>query len=257
MFSKITILLKSRLEIETRIIEEIRKASQGSDIKIISFENIKKSDLDSSNLIITLGGDGTFVKAANLAGDTPILGINAEPNKSEGALTSINITETEKLKEILSGNFRTIHRQRAKVTLNSRVLDELALNEVYIGSLSQFHSSRYKIKFKGNEEEHRSSGVIISTGTGSPAWFYSAGGKIFAHDEEKLGFIVREPYFGKRLFNPKMLSGEIKKGEKITLESEKDFGGILAINDSTFSFNKGDIAEIELSDKPLKVIIPK
>ncbi len=257
MFNRIAILLKNDIKMESKIIEYIKKISNNSEVKIISFNDLKKDSLEDSDLIITLGGDGTFVKAANLIEDSLILGINAEPHKSEGALTSLDIKELEKLKEIFAGNFDTINRHRARIKLNRKILDEYASNEVYVGASSQFHSSRYTIKFNGFEEEHRSSGVIVSTGTGSPAWFYSAGGKIFDHDEEKLGFIVREPYFGKRIFTPKLLNGYILKGEKIVLESRRDFGGIVAINDSIYDFNKGDIVEIEISDKPLRVIIPK
>lgn len=253
-FKKIIILLKKGLKVEAKVIEDIQRMSNSSEVKIIAFNDLKKSDLIESDLIITLGGDGTFVKAANLIENSFILGINASPKNSEGALTSLEIQEIHKLKEVFKGNFEVIHRHRAKVKLNGTILEEHAINEVYVGAASQFHSSRYKIKFKDMEEEHRSSGVIISTGTGSSAWFYSAGGKVFNHDEEKLGFIVREPYFGKRIFTPKILNGHIGKGDKIILESKRESGGIVAINDSIYNFNEGDIVEIELSDKPLKTI---
>ncbi len=256
MFKKIIIFPKKGLNVEKDFLEEIKKTSN-AEVKIICFDDLNKSIVKNADLIITIGGDGTFVRAANLIEESYILGINAEPKKSEGALTSIKINEIEKLHEILLGKFEVVKRQRVKIKLNGRILDEHALNEVYIGAASQFHSSRYKIKFKDDEEEHRSSGVIISTGTGSPAWYYSAGGEIFGHEEEKLEFIIREPYFGKRIFTPKILRGEIKKGEKIIIKSKRHIGGIVAINDSTYDFNEGDVVEVELSDKPLFVLKPK
>ncbi len=256
MFKKILVLLKKGLKAESKIVEYIKNNSN-SEVIVVLFDNLNKNSLKNIDLIITIGGDGTFVKAGNLVEDSAILGINSEPDRSEGALTSIDVEDYKKLKDVLSGKFDINYRHRAKIKLNGKILDEHALNEVYIGSNSQFHTSRYKIRFNGSEEEHRSSGLIISTGTGSPAWFYSAGGKIFNHDEEKLGFIVREPYFGKRVFKPKIINGDIVKGEKITIESTRQFGGIIAINDATYHFNEGDVVEVELSDKPLKVIIPK
>ncbi len=255
-FKKIIILLKNGLELDSDVIDFIHDNAKGSDVRIIAFNDLKKEDLDA-DLIITLGGDGTFVRAANLIEDSLILGINANPDESEGALTSINIEDLDKLKEILKGKFDIVIKHRAVVKLNGKLLNEYAINEVYLGALSQFHSSRYKIRYNGDEEEHRSSGVIVSTGTGSKAWYVSAGGKPFMHDEEKLAFVVREPYVGERIFKPKILNGDILKGEKIIIESKRDFGGILAINDSTYDFNIGDVAEIELSDKPLKVVVAK
>jgi NAD kinase len=254
MFKKIILLMKTGLKIDAKLIENIEELSGQKDMKIIAFNDLKKEDLKESDLIITLGGDGTFVKAANLVENSPILGINVESHKSEGALTDLELKDIEKLKDLFSGKYSIQTRQRAKVKLNGKFIDEHALNEVYVGATSQFHSSRYKIKFKGNEEEHRSSGVIVSTGTGSPAWFYSAGGKIFSPEEDKLSFIVREPYRGKRIFIPKIIKGDLNNGEKLIIESTRDFGGIIAINDATYDFNTGSVVEIELSDKPLKAI---
>ncbi len=253
-FKKIIILLKKGCEIDSATIDKIFHMSKGAQIKVLAFDETRKEEFDGFDLVITIGGDGTFVKAGNLIEDAFIIGINSKPDKSEGALTELTIDEIDRLKNIFDGDFDVALRQRAKVRLNGKVLDEHALNEVYVGAISQFHSSRYVIKFRGHEEEHRSSGVIVSTGTGSPAWFYSAGGEVFHHGEEKLSFVVREPYFGKRVFVPKIIRGDIKKGEKLVIESKRDSGGIIAINDSVYDFNDGDAAEIELSDKPLKVI---
>ncbi|MCR4327501.1 MAG: hypothetical protein NUV46_02885 [Nanoarchaeota archaeon] len=254
MFKKITLLLKKDCEIEAKAFEEVHKTFIDSIVKIISFDNLKKEDLLDSDLVITIGGDGTFVKAGNLIEDSLIIGINSNPQTSEGALTEINIDELQKLSEISKGNFEILKRDRARVRLNGMVIDEHAINEVYVGAFSQFHSSRYIIKFNDNEEEHRSSGVIVSTATGSPAWFYSAGGEKFNHSEEKLSFIVREPYYGERIFVPKILKGDLHRGERLILKSKRDSGGILAINEATYPFNEGDIVEIELSEKPLKVV---
>jgi len=254
MFNKIIFLIKQGLSISDEFKEKIKELVGERELSFIKFENFKGSDLSKVDLIITFGGDGTFIKATNMVEDIFALGINSDPKTSEGALTSLNFSEINKLKEIFSGNFEILMRQRAKVKLNGKFLKVFATNEIYVGAESQFHTSRYKINFNGNEEEHRSSGVIISTGTGSPAWFYSAGGEAFGANEEKLSFIVREPYFGKRVFKPVILKGDIKKGEKLVLESTRDFGGIIALNDLIYKFNKGDVVEIELFEKPLKVI---
>lgn len=256
MLNKIAIVLKNNLKNEKEIIGKLNSLIDKNKTKTFFVNDINKDELVGADLVITVGGDGTFVRTANLVEDSSILGINAEPEKSEGALIGITINELEKLRSVLSGGFDVSIYQRIKVTLNGKILPENALNEIYIGAVSQFYSSRYIIKFKGMLEEQRSSGLIISTGTGSPAWFYSAGGKIFKPEEKKLSFVVREPYFGKRVFVPTILNGDIRPGKKLIIESTRDFGGILAINEAVYSFNRGDTAEITLSDKPLRVIRP-
>lgn len=249
---------RTNLSIESeQYFNEIKKLLKDKNLLIVRYEELKKEHLNGKDLVIAYGGDGTFVRAGNLVKDSLILGINAEPQRSEGALTSINCNEIEALKEILNGNFKTIKRQRAKVLKNGIELNELALNEVYVGASLHINSSRYVLKFKGIEDEQRSSGVIITTGTGSAAWYKSAGGKEFSHEEEKLAFLVREPYFGKRIFIPKILQGDVLPKEKLIIEGKRDSGGIIAINYEVYDFNKGDIAEISLSENPLNVVVKK
>lgn len=243
-------LSKKHLEALERIKSTIEKnhickTARDSDLQQNCFDNI--------DLVITAGGDGTFIRASHFIKDIPILGINSEPETSEGALTSINEDQLEILDEILNGKYKKIMRQRAKIKRNSILLDNLALNEVYIGSLNQFHTSRYTIKFKG-EEEQRSSGILVSTGSGSTAWFKSAGGKLFSPEAKELNFLVREPYFG-RIFKPKILKGIIKNNEKIIIESKRYNGGIIAIDsDLTFDFNFSDKVEISLAENPLNIL---
>lgn len=254
-FQNIVLIYKNNLHNHLfEKIDKIKKNFSGANFLAVDYLSIKKGLLKNADLVLTLGGDGTFVKAAHLVENSLILGINSNPGTSEGVLTSININEIDKLKNLNEDKFEIVERQRADVILNNNLLDEKAVNEVYVGTSSQFHTSRYKIKFKGVEEEQRSSGIIVCTGTGSEAWFLSAGGKPFHYKEKKLCFIIREPYFGKRIFSPTLLNGEIFEKEKLIVESTRKFGGIIAINDSVYDFNTGDVLEIKISDKPLRVI---
>ena len=93
----------------------------------------------------------------------------------------------------------------------------------------------------------------IVTSSGSNAWYKSAGGKPFP-EQDILKFLVREPFSG-RIFKPKILVGEIKPREKISFESKRYAGGVIALDsDAVYEFNNNDKAEIQLSDKPLNVI---
>jgi NAD+ kinase len=259
MFSSILIVCKSCINGESaplRVVEKVKEILKDKKVSLIKLSELKKSDISNKDLIITIGGDGTFLKVSHFLNEQPILGINSEPEKSEGALTSMKESEIDKLKEILQGRFRTIQRQRAAVKINNTLIDEHALNDVYAGASNQFHTSRYVINFKGNKEEQRSSGVLIVTGSGSTAWYKSAHGKPFSHDEKKLKFKIREPYFG-NLFKPKILDGELAEGEKMLLESRRHEGGVIAIDSNkTYQFNFGDTAEIELSKCHLNTIAP-
>ncbi len=236
-------------------VEKVKMMVQDRLLRSISLREVSKEHLRGADLIITLGGDGTFIKSSSLITDnTPILGINSEPETSEGMLTSILDHELETLGLILRGKYTPLERERARIKYNGTFLPELALNEVYIGTDSQFHTSRYSLTWKGKKEEQRSSGVLVVTCSGSHAWYKSAGGIPFSATN-KLSFLVREPYSGKRVFRPNLLQGEIHGEEVISIESRRLDGGILAIDAlKTYPFNIGDHVEVSLSNNPLKVL---
>lgn len=236
---------------------DILKESK-NDFSCIKFSELHHDHFQDKDLVITIGGDGTFIRTTHfMRGDIPIIGINSEPETSEGALTTIKRDDVGHLKDILRGDYDVIKRLRARIIKNGELVRELALNEVYIGAASQFHTSRYVIKHKGLEEEHRSSGVLVVTGAGSTAWYKSAGGKPFNHDEERLRFLVREPFIS-RIFQPRLTQGEIGKDEIITFESKREDGGVISIDSwAIYDFNRGDRIEIRLSSQPLQVITNK
>jgi len=236
-------------QIKKLIIRDLNK-----NCRSVCARDLQDSCFENIDLVITAGGDGTFIRASHYLDKIPILGINSEPEFSEGALTNLKDTEFTRLKQILLGDYAVIKKQRIQIIRNNQLIKELALNEVYVGAENQFHTSRYIIETNNQKEEQRSSGVLIATSSGSNGWYKSAGGQPFPEEKQKLKFLVREPLSG-RLFQPKLLHGEISKSEKITFTSTRYSGGAIAIDSNkTYPFNKGDIVEISLSDKPLNVI---
>jgi NAD kinase len=230
----------------------------GMGCQTVDARDLQESCFKGINLVVAVGGDGTIICSSHyLRGclkEVPILGINSEPEISEGALASIDEGELGLLEKMLQEG-TLIKRQRALIKRNGVVLNELALNDVYVGSQAQFTTSRYKIKLNGTAEEHRSSGIIVATGSGSNAWYKSAGGSPFHYAERKLKFITREPIVS-RVFKPQILRGEVKESEKLTFEAKRYGGGMIAIDScKTYDFNVPDAIEVCLSDSPLNVIV--
>ena len=256
MFKKILLVFNEKNTQEhLEAVKKTKQALKEQDFVLIGLSHLNEEHFKDKDLIITIGGDGTFIKTSHFITKIPILGINSEPGKSEGALTGLTAHEIDYLKEILKGKYQIIKKHRAQVTFNKQPLKEQAINDVYIGSENQFHTSRYIIIFKNKKEFHKSSGVLVSTSAGSTAWYKSAGGKPFLN-EEKLKFLIREPYQGK-VFNPDILTGEIHPGEKLEIESKREKGGVIALDSAKIiPFNTGDKVEIKLSDMPLNVLFP-
>ena len=244
-------------DLHNQVLSNVERLLESSAIKynVVRDFDLQKSVFNDKDLIITVGGDGTFIRASHFIHDAFIIGINSEPETSEGAWTSLNGEEIEKIEKILTGNFKTRKVNRINVLRNNVLLDSHALNEVYVGSANQFHTSRYDLIHKGKREYQKSSGVLISTNFGSNSWFMSAGGKPF-QTEEELRFIVREPFLGK-VFQPEIIEGSLSKDESLILESKRKDGGVIAL-DSTliYEFNNSDKVEISLSENELNILEP-
>ncbi len=142
-----------------------------------------RAELLDSDFIITLGGDGTILRAAGVlrGADIPILGINVG---HLGYLTEV--TEKEQLPDalncLLSGDFYRDERcmLRADVLRNGSILtSQLALNEVLLSRCAGISILRFGVYCDGQELQHYSAdGIIVATPTGSTAYNLSAGGPV-------------------------------------------------------------------------------
>jgi len=167
------------------------------------------------DLVIAIGGDGTFLRATHLLHQelgtlyTPIVGINSNPNFSEGRLCLPNDTDIMgAISKIVNGEeVGIMKRQRIRIHVKtdnfqnlitrdyykelpvdtsalecsnvySKTLPILALNDVFIGERASSMVSHLDITYKYYPSqldwvEHppqKNSGLIACTGTGSTGW---------------------------------------------------------------------------------------
>lgn len=132
-------------------------------------------------LVISIGGDGTFLRAARWVGkrEIPILGVNTG---HLGFLAGCNIDEvSEMLAAILRGDVITEARMLLHVECHSlpEGIWPYALNEVAL--LKEESASMIEVRTNVNGyalANYRADGLIIATPTGSTAYNLSAGGPI-------------------------------------------------------------------------------
>lgn len=157
-----------------------------------------KSLAEKCDLVIAVGGDGTFLAAAKaIAGhDVPLTGINLG---RLGFLVDISPDELpQRLQRILTGHFREEHRYllRAKILRGGEVIrEESALNEVVIHRW--ITPSMIEIVTKIDNvflNSQRSDGLIVSTPTGSTAYSLSAGGPILHPALKALVLVPLNPH---------------------------------------------------------------
>jgi len=240
-----------------RTIKEEKSALKEHRIKSIFIEKGKEkpSMVKGVDIVVSVGGDGTFIEAAQLiTDDTPMLGVNSDPSTSEGAHTSATRHDfRKKIRLILDGDFSVEKWTRLKPILGKKKLPS-SLNEIYIGAEQLFNTSRYVIAFHGGREEQKSSGILIATGCGSTAWYSSAGGRPFSKMAHEGRFIVREPYCG-HLVCGRMVQGIFKAGESVLVESKMKDGIVVVDSAKVFKFPKDSMVKVDVSDRPLHVIV--
>lgn len=155
------------------------------------------SSTDSVDLVLSIGGDGTFLSAAPLVMkcDTPILGINTG---HLGFLADVAqetlVTSIKKLKE---GQYTIEPRTLIEVTTEGDEFrsNPVALNDVAV--LKQDNSALIQIETYVNGQllnGYLADGLIISTPTGSTGYSLSVGGPIVMPDSHALCISAVAPH---------------------------------------------------------------
>jgi NAD+ kinase len=216
----------------------------------------RKKHFMSKDLVITLGGDGTFLQTSHFILDrTPMFGVNANTRIKDGFYTICTKDNfEEKFKDYIKGKLKVRKLLRLEAKLDGKVLPEKALNEVYMGPHNAFITAVYHIITPYCDGRQKSSGVIVSTPTGSYAWNRSAGGKVMDLDEQSYEYLIREPHKG-RLTTCEKNSGKMRLNQKIKIISEKNENVVVMDSLSkVYKFKEGSVLEIYPSKLRLNVV---
>jgi NAD+ kinase len=146
----------------------------------LSLEKIRKE----TQLILALGGDGTFVRTAYLAMETNLPILNVRLGRL-GFLAEINAEETvPSVKKFFSGKYFIDSRPLLNISIlkNNRIIhQDVVLNDAVI--CRQGIARLFEIE--AGKRTYRADGLIISSATGSTAYNLAAGGKILEPNQKK------------------------------------------------------------------------
>ncbi len=130
-------------------------------------------------LIVSLGGDGTFLEVAReLTGTRPaLLGVNFG---RLGYLTAVESSELVSFFErLLSGDLPVEHRMRLACKAAQGDIAPYALNDIVIQDAEGVRAMTIRLRFAERiVGVFRADGVIIATPTGSTAYSLSVGGPV-------------------------------------------------------------------------------
>jgi NAD+ kinase len=163
-----------------------------------TFTNYTELD-DSFDLLISIGGDGTILRAATIVRDLsiPILGINAG---RLGFLAKVQKENIDQFLQLVIERKYTIS-ERTLVSLNCTPENEslmglnFAMNEITVSRKDT--ASMLTIETSLNDEylnSYWADGLIISTPTGSTGYSMSCGGPVLTPDVKSLVITPMAPH---------------------------------------------------------------
>jgi len=222
----------------------------------IRYHMLCRSELSKLKLrnkfVISIGGDGTLLDTSHYCEDSPILGVNSDPQSSIGALCVATIENFPRfINDIYQGKLAPSCLTRLSATMGDRVLEPLALNDVLFCHKNPASMSRFSLSFRGEAESHRASGIWIATAAGSTGGILSSGGEALPLDADLAIFRLREPYWADKM-KPKLLTGTIKRNEKLIIRSNMtEAEAFIDGPHEMFAVGLGDTVEISLANQPL------
>ncbi|MDB9754984.1 NAD kinase [Winogradskyella sp.] len=218
------------------------------------------NSLDTSyDLLISIGGDGTILRAITYVRDLgiPIVGINTG---RLGFLATIQTDEIAKaLAQIFKGNYKISERSLLSVQTSpehSDILDtNFALNEIAISRKNT--TSMITVETHLNDEyltSYWADGLILSTPTGSTGYSLSCGGPVITPDANNFALTPIAPHnlSARPLIIPDNTSVKLKvTGREDQFLMSLDSRIVTLSNTTTVTVKKADfvIKMVELLDE--------
>jgi NAD kinase len=226
------------------------------------------------DMVVTIGVDGLVVNTAKYLDGQPLVAVNPDPAHIDGVLLPFRVEQApEIIKRLLNGEAQTQQISMAQARLQDGQ-SLLAFNDLFVGARSHI-SARYQIQIQERQEQHSSSGVIVSTGVGATGWLSSLinmangmwagfGGREARLEQprldwqaERLIFVVREP-FASKTSKADIVCGEITPQTPLVLKSQMEAGGVIfsdGIEADYLAFNAGAIVTIGSAYKKTRLVI--
>jgi len=174
------------------------KAQEDSNLNSINFKTFTVLD-NSYDLLISVGGDGTMLRAITFVRDfsIPIVGINTGRLGFLATIQKDNIENA--INDILKGNYKISERSLLNIKTepeNDNLLDfNIALNEIAVSRKNT--TSMITVETSLNNEyltSYWADGLIISTPTGSTGYSLSCGGPVIMPDADSFTITPIAPH---------------------------------------------------------------
>ena len=219
----------------------------------IPYDNIIGNDDFTADAVVSIGGDGTFLRTATRVGSKgiPMVGINTGRLGFLADITTDRITDA--ITRIHNGDFTLEQRNLLQVSMNGLpeghtpyALNDIAILKHDISSMIQIATS------VGNTPmiTYQADGLVVATPTGSTAYSLSVGGPIIAPDTNVICLTPVAPH--SLTMRPLVLPAD----ETIRLDvTSRSHSFLVSIDGNSFSCPEH--TAIEISRAPFKINVIK
>ena len=215
-------------------------------------------ELASTDLLVVLGGDGTFLRAARavVRDDVPLLGINVG---KVGFLSKVEAADLEKVLELLLAGRYTLEPRMAlegHILRNGESIggDRLvAMNDIVVarGSLARVVRLDTSI-----DESHLASfvadGLVVASPTGSTGYSFSAGGPILGPTARNL---VVTPIAGYLTTIRSVVVGPEAVVRTRIVDAHEALVSVDGRED--IPVQVGDVVEVRAIERPVRLVEPE
>ncbi len=243
--------LRERAEGWCRIQGIERWSSPAGDLPALLHE------LPATDVLVVLGGDGTFLRAARAVADSdvPLLGVNLG---KIGFLSRVEAHEMEAtLGRLVSGQFTVDERMalRGKIRPAGRPgdgTDFFALNDVVVARGSLARVVRLDVSIGPSHlATFVADGLIVASPTGSTGYSFSAGGPIL--DPISRNLIVT-PIAG---YLSAIRSVVVSPRQTVTARVVDAHEALVSIDGrEDVALAVGDVVEVSARDRPIRFVEP-
>ncbi|MEN3046243.1 MAG: NAD(+)/NADH kinase [Candidatus Hydrothermales bacterium] len=187
---RILVVFNPKKENVKSVIKRIEKFFKGKDIEIEYTSEPEKLGHKGFDLVITLGGDGTLLRAVHCFPDSIFLGVHLG---KVGFLCDVKGEDLELyLNETLKNNFHILERETVYIKWDSEkhfALNDLLIRNEPAGRIMEFDLYIENVKFF-----YSADGVLICTPTGSTAYNLALNGPILYYDLKGFCINVIAPF---------------------------------------------------------------
>ena len=214
-----------------------------------------EKDLNSSDLILTIGGDGTILRGVHVAAsrDIPVLGVNMG---RVGFMSDIESKDAiNEISWYLEGNARIERRYMLNATIQGKESQSIiSLNDVTVARGPIVRVIEVSTVVDGvHLATYRGDGVVVATATGSTGYTLALGGPVM--DPASRDFLVKPIATHMSQFGGAILQASstveltVQSGENATLNADGFIDVSLADGETVVITQAGDYASF-LRRKP-------